>query len=58
MNIARRNLEIAQQIQSLDYIIFSLPVQMYRKSYCTTPGVGVGSGGMDKMLKFYIKLFM
>ena len=35
---------------------------MYRKSYCSTPGVGVcvgGSGGVgvDKMLKFYVKCF-
>ena len=27
---------------------------MYRKSYCTTSGVGVGGG---KMLKFYVKDF-
>ena len=32
---------------------------MYRKSYCTTPGVGWGVGVVvDKMLKFYIKVFM
>ena len=33
---------------------------MYRKSYCTTPCVGIGIGGgfgMDKMLKFYVKVF-
>ena len=23
-----------------------------RKSYCTTPGIGVGGGGVSKMLKF------
>ena len=35
-----------------------------RKSYYTTPGVGVGvgvgiggSGGISKMLKFYVKVF-
>ena len=33
-----------------------------RKSYCTTPGVGVGVGsagvvGDCKMLKFYVKVF-
>ena len=33
-----------------------------QKSYCTTPGVGVGVGidgsvGVDKMLKFYVKVF-
>ena len=38
-------------------IIFSSPVQMYRKSYCTTPCVGIG-GCVDKMLKFYVKVFM
>ena len=27
---------------------------MYRKSCCTAPGVGVD--GMDKLLKFYIKV--
>ena len=37
--------------------IFSSPVQMYRKSYCTTPRVGGGGGSVDKMLKFYIKSF-
>ena len=39
---------------------FSSPVQIYRKSYCTTPGVGVGVGGgsVDKMLKFYVKVFL
>ena len=33
--------------------IFSLPVRMYKKSYCTTRGVGIGGGGesVDKMLK-------
>ena len=37
------------------FLLFCLPVQTYRKSYCTTPGVGIGSGhsfGVDKMLKF------
>ena len=34
--------------------IFSLPVQL---SYCTTPGVGIGSGGdISKMLMFYVKV--
>ena len=33
---------------------------MYRKSYCTTPGVSVGFGsvGVDRMLKFYVKVFI
>ena len=44
-----------------DYSIFSLPVWIYRKSYCTTLFVVVGVGrvggiGMDKMLKFYGKV--
>ena len=30
---------------------------MYRKSYCTTPGVSVGGIGVGKMLKFYVKGF-
>ena len=30
---------------------------MYRKSYCTTVGIGVGGGGVDKMFKFYVKVF-
>ena len=25
--------------------------------YCTTPGVGIGGVSMDKMLKFYVKVF-
>ena len=39
--------------------IFSSPVRMYRKSYCTSPGIGGGGGvvGMDKVLKFYFKVF-
>ena len=38
--------------------IASSPVRMYRKSYCTTPGVGVcdSGGGVDKMLKFKVFL--
>ena len=33
--------------------LVSLPVQMYRKSYCTTLGVSVGVG-ISKLLRFYI----
>ena len=39
----------------LSYI--SSPVGIYRKSYCTTPGVSVGVNGIvgvSKMLKFYV----
>ena len=33
----------------------SFAVQMSRKSYCTTPGVGMGSSvSISKMFKFYI----
>ena len=35
-------------------MIFSSPVGMYRKSYCTTPSIGAG---VDKMLKIYVKVF-
>ena len=40
--------------------MFSSPVWMYRKSYCTTPGVAIviDSGGMDKTYKFYVKSFL
>ena len=32
---------------------------MYRKRYCTTPGVGTGGHLIiSKMVKFYIKVFM
>ena len=42
---------------------------MYRKSYCTDPGCGIGGGndvgigirggvGISKMLKFYIQVFV
>ena len=32
---------------------------MYRKSCCTTPGIGGGfSIGISKMLKFHVKVFM
>ena len=33
---------------------------MYRKSFCITPGIGVGGGSrvdVSKMLKLYIKVF-
>ena len=43
-------------------LLFGLPVLMYRKSYCTVPGIGVGSGvgvnggvGSNKMLSFMLK---
>ena len=38
---------------------FSLPVQMYKRIYCTTPSVSIEGGGisMDIMLKFYVKVF-
>ena len=38
---------------------FSLPVQKYRKSYCTTPSVLVvaAASPLTQMLKFYIKVF-
>ena len=38
--------------------IFISPLQMYRMSYCISTGVGVsiGSGGVSKMLKFYVKV--
>ena len=41
------------------WLIFSSPAGMYRKSCCITPFVGDGGGGsgVDKMLKFYIKVF-
>ena len=39
--------------------VFSRLVQMYRKGYCSTLGLGVGGGvDVDKMLKFYVKVFM
>ena len=31
---------------------FSLPVQIYKKSYCSDPSIGV-----SKMLTFYVKVF-
>ena len=35
--------------------LFSLPVRVYMKSYCTSCVVGIGGGGgVDKMLKFYV----
>ena len=43
------------------FFIFSSPVQMYRKSYCTIACVGLavsGGGGMDKMLKLYVKVLI
>ena len=38
--------------------LVSLPVRMYRKSYHTTPGIGIGSSvKISKMQKFYMKVF-
>ena len=45
--------------RGISIAIFSSPIQMYRKSYCTMPGIGVGvgsgggGGGVDKMLKVF-----
>ena len=44
------------------FSIFSSPVQKYRKSYCTTPSIGIGLAlaaalVLAKMLKFYFKVF-
>ena len=38
-------------------IIFSSPVQKYRKSYCNHPGVVVGVR-FAQMLKFLVKVFV
>ena len=40
------------------FTVFSSPVQIYRKSYCTTPRSSVGVGGsggvgVDKIFKFF-----
>ena len=38
---------------------FSYPIQMYRKSSCTTPCIDVGIScgwGVSKMLQFYVKV--
>ena len=43
-------------IWSSDTVIISLPVLMYRKSYCTTPPTP--RVGMDKMLKFFTLKFL
>ena len=41
------------------FLMFRLPVQLYKKSYCTTPILGIGSiGSVSKMLKFCIKVFV
>ena len=29
-----------------------------QKSYCTIPSVGVGGGYVDRMFKFYVKVFL
>ena len=42
-------------------VIFSSPVQKYRKSYCSHPGVGVCIGvsvRVAQMLKFLVKGFI
>ena len=43
---------------------FSLSVRSYRKSYCTTPGVGLSVGidsssiRISKILKLHVKVFL
>ena len=41
-------------------LIFSSPVRKYRKSSCTTVGVGIGGGGVNKNVKvlLYVKGFI
>ena len=36
--------------------VFSLPIQIYKKSYWTAPGIGRG-GCLSKILKFYVIVF-
>ena len=49
--------------RSVYFSIFSSPVRIHRKSYCTVPsvgtGVGCGSGskGISKMFNLFIKVF-
>ena len=45
----------------LIFIIFSLPIQMYRNGCCTTPGIGIGCDlsfgggvGIRKISRFYV----
>ena len=43
----------------LKHIRVSSPVRMYRKSYCTIPGVSISigrDGGIGKMFKFCYKM--
>ena len=46
----------ADQLRSnlISTFVFSLPVQKYKKSYCSHPGVGVR---VAQMLKFLVKVF-
>ena len=38
-------------------ILFSSPVQIYKKSSCTTPGLVLAALALAKCLSFYVKVF-
>ena len=40
--------KIKNKQETIVYLVFSSPVQKYRKSYCTIPGVDFGIGGINK----------
>ena len=48
-------------LRCIQILHLSLPVWMYRKSNCTSSGVGGigidGGVGVSKMLKFYVEVF-
>ena len=48
---------ISSDAVNLSNTSFYLPVQICRKSYCITPGVGGLGDSISKMLKFYVKFF-
>ena len=46
-------------ISNKNLMVFSFPVQMCRKSYCTTVGIDVGGhSGVSKMFNFFFKVLL
>ena len=48
-------IRLVEKLSQNKAFLFSSPVQKYRKSYCSHPGVGVG---VALMLKFLVKVFI
>ena len=48
---------LTRTIYTLKLWNLSLPVRMYMKCCCTTLGINIGSCGISRLLKLYVKIF-